>query len=205
MGEMPVLSGMLFCSDCGQKLYQIRGRDFAYDKYRFVCSTYKKIKGGCRSHTIFNVAIEKILLDSIRQITSYAREHESEFVEMVANKSQAELNKNQRDNRRELEQAKKQMRKIPHSGKSGEETFFCQTVNQFPDPTQKAVKHEFHKVLCYYHPSHHTVVFGRYAVQESYSLAFRFNLLKSQHKVFHPTMTSIISLPYFSNTLSKGT
>ena len=25
MGEMPVLSGMLFCADCDAKLYQVRG------------------------------------------------------------------------------------------------------------------------------------------------------------------------------------
>ena len=27
MGEMPVLSGMLFCADCGAKLYQVRAED----------------------------------------------------------------------------------------------------------------------------------------------------------------------------------
>ena len=86
-----MLSGMLYCADCGQKLYQVRCKDWTYDKYHFVCGTYRKIKGGCKSHQIRNVAIEKILQDSIRQITSYARDHESEFVEMVANKSQAEI------------------------------------------------------------------------------------------------------------------
>ena len=25
MGEMPILSGMVFCADCGRKLYQVRG------------------------------------------------------------------------------------------------------------------------------------------------------------------------------------
>ena len=112
MGEMPMLSGMLYCADCGQKLYQVRCKDWTYDKYHFVCGTYRKIKGGCKSHQIRNVAVEKILLDSIRQITVYAREHVSEFVEMVSNKSQAEINKSQRDNRRELDQSTKRMEKL---------------------------------------------------------------------------------------------
>ena len=112
MGDMPMLSGMLYCADCGQKMYQVRCKDWTYDKYHFVCGTYRKIKGGCKSHQIRNVAVEKILLDSIRQITSYAREHESEFVEMVANKSQAEISKSQRDNRRELDQSNKRMEKL---------------------------------------------------------------------------------------------
>jgi len=32
LGEMPVLSGMLFCADCGNKLYQARGKDWSHDK-----------------------------------------------------------------------------------------------------------------------------------------------------------------------------
>ena len=101
-----------YCADCGQKLYQVRCKDWTYDKYHFVCGTYRKIKGGCKSHQIRNVAMEKILLQRIRQITAYAREHESEFVEMVASKSQAEINKSQRENRRELDQANKRMVKL---------------------------------------------------------------------------------------------
>ena len=45
-------------------------------------------------------------------MTTYARAHEAEFVEMVANKSQTEISKNQRDNRRELEQSNKCMKKL---------------------------------------------------------------------------------------------
>lgn len=41
MGEMPVLSGMVFCADCGQKLYQVRSRSLPQSEY-MVCSTYRK-------------------------------------------------------------------------------------------------------------------------------------------------------------------
>ena len=50
--------------------------------------------------------------EGVRQITTYAREHETEFVEMVANKSQAEISKSQRDNKRELDQSQKRMEKL---------------------------------------------------------------------------------------------
>ncbi|MEZ4357085.1 MAG: recombinase zinc beta ribbon domain-containing protein [Eubacteriales bacterium] len=52
MGEMPALSGMLFCADCEAKLYQVRHRGWEHDKEHFVCATYRKVKGGCSSHQI---------------------------------------------------------------------------------------------------------------------------------------------------------
>ena len=88
MGEMPVLSGMVFCADCGSKLYQVRGRKLPQSGY-MVCATYrKKGKDVCTSHQIRNSIIEEQILAGIRSITAYAREHEDEFVEMVTKKSQ---------------------------------------------------------------------------------------------------------------------
>jgi len=112
MGEMPILSGMLFCADCGAKLYQVRHRGWTHDKEHFVCATYRKVKGGCSSHQIRNVVVEELLLDSIRNITAFAREHEDEFVQMVTDKTRAEVNKNLRDARKELDQAETRIRKL---------------------------------------------------------------------------------------------
>lgn len=112
MGEMPILSGMLFCADCGAKLYQVRHRGWAHDKEHFVCATYRKVKGGCSSHQIRNVVVEELLLDSIRNITAFAREHEDEFMQMVTDKTRAEVNKSLRDDRRELEQAQSRAGKL---------------------------------------------------------------------------------------------
>lgn len=104
MGEMPILSGMLFCADCGAKLYQVRHRGWTHDKEHFVCATYRKVKGGCNSHQIRNVVVEELLLDGIRNITAFARDHEDEFVQMVTDKTRAEVNRSLRDDKRELEQ-----------------------------------------------------------------------------------------------------
>ena len=112
MGEMPILSGMVFCADCGSKLYQVRGRKLPQSEY-MVCATYrKKGKHLCTSHQIRNSVIEEQLLEGIRNITAYAREHEAEFVQMVTQKSQEELNRSLRDSKRELEQALSRIRKL---------------------------------------------------------------------------------------------
>ena len=111
MGEMPILSGMLFCADCGKKLYQVRGRNLPQKEY-LVCSSYRKIKGVCTSHQIQNEVVEALLLDGIRSITTFAREHESEFVELVTKKHRADIDRNLRDSKKELEQAQARIKKL---------------------------------------------------------------------------------------------
>lgn len=111
LGEMPILSGMLFCADCGKKLYQVRSRSQNV-KDHFVCSTYRKIKGGCSSHQIRNNVIEQMLLDGIRGITEFAKKHENEFVAMVMKQSRSESEKGLRECKRELEQSEARVHKL---------------------------------------------------------------------------------------------
>lgn len=112
MGEMPILSGMLFCADCGAKLYQVRARGWTHEQEHFVCATYRKIKGGCTSHQIHNVQVEEILLRELRLITAYAREHEADFVQIVTRQSEKELSRQLRDSNRELAQAEERIGKL---------------------------------------------------------------------------------------------
>ena len=112
IGEMPALSGMVFCADCGAKMYQIRGRNLLQSEY-MVCATYrKKGKEVCPSHQIRNSVIEDFLLSGIREITAYARANEDAFVEMVTKKSRAESDRSLKDAKRELEQAQGRIRKL---------------------------------------------------------------------------------------------
>ncbi|MBP3222790.1 MAG: recombinase family protein [Actinomycetaceae bacterium] len=112
MGEMPALSGMVFCADCGAKLYQVRGRNLPQSEY-MVCATYrKKGKDVCLSHQIRNSVIEKYLLAGIREILGYVQTNEDEFVEMITKKSRAEVDRSLRDGKRELEQSQARIRKL---------------------------------------------------------------------------------------------
>lgn len=113
MGDMPALSGMVFCADCGKKLYQVRHRGWTHNQEHMVCSTYrKKSKRICTSHQIRNVVIEQQILEGIRDITAYAREHEDEFVQAAMKKSQEEMRKSMRDARKELEASEIRIRKL---------------------------------------------------------------------------------------------
>ena len=112
MGEMPVLSGMLFCADCGAKLYQVRARGWTHEQEHFVCATYRKQKGKCTSHQIRNVQVEQILLVEINRMLAFVRERESEFAELLAKKNERDLNRQFRECSRELEQATQRITKL---------------------------------------------------------------------------------------------
>lgn len=113
LGEMPILSGMVYCADCGAKLYQVRSKDWNHDKEYMVCATYRKRgKHNCTSHQIRNVDIEKALLYMIQQVTSFARDYQDEFVEVVTKTNNKELDKKIREYKKELEQSQARISKL---------------------------------------------------------------------------------------------
>ena len=112
MGEMPALSGMVYCADCGHKLYQVRGRCLPQSEY-MVCATYrKKGKSVCPSHQIRNSVIEQLLLEDLQRVTAYARNHEDEFLRLVTRNSEKALDRELRDCRKEYEQSKARIAKL---------------------------------------------------------------------------------------------
>ena len=97
MGEIDKYSGLLYCADCGSKLYFVRGKSITPDAYNFICSRYRKHVGEqlCSAHRIREMALDEIVLEEIRRITYYARTKTKEFVQVINNKSSSE-------NKREL-------------------------------------------------------------------------------------------------------
>ena len=113
MGEMPILSGMVYCANCGSKLYQVRTTRWTHEQEHMVCATYrKKGKHICESHQIRNVVIEQLLLADIQRITAYARENEAEFIDLVTKSKTKAVERDLRESRREYEQAKARIAKL---------------------------------------------------------------------------------------------
>ncbi len=95
MQEIPKYSGLLFCADCGSKLYFARGKTISPDQYNFFCSKYRKHLGEdpCTMHQIREVVLDEIVLEELRRTTYYARAHTAEFVEFINKKSSTENRK----------------------------------------------------------------------------------------------------------------
>lgn len=157
MGEMPALSGMVFCADCGRKLYQVRCTTMKQKEY-MVCSGYRKIKGACASHQIRNEVIENLLLEKLQDLLSFIGRHEAIFVRLKMAQSQDEMNRSLRDGKRELEQATARMQKLDSiiqrlyedhiDGKISDDRFAKMTASYEQEQTElKARITELHDLL----------------------------------------------------------
>ena len=92
MGDVDKSSGLLYCADCGSKLYFVRGTTIKREAYNFICSRYRKHMGHelCTPHTIREMALDEIVLEEIRSVTYYARANTAQFVDFIQKKSSAE-------------------------------------------------------------------------------------------------------------------
>lgn len=112
LGEPSPFSGLLFCGDCGSKLYLRRQRNPKQKDY-FVCSIYrKKKKYFCTSHFIRLADVERIVLEDIQKVTAFARNHQQEFLETIKMRSVRELELMKAENTVELDKAKRRVVEI---------------------------------------------------------------------------------------------
>jgi DNA invertase Pin-like site-specific DNA recombinase len=97
-GEANPLTGLLYCFDCGAKLYNsrsdkqaeknINGKTYLAKKQDdYVCSTHKMATGKfvkkCSSHYIRTEAVREIILEVLRKTAGYVREYEHDFIEHI--------------------------------------------------------------------------------------------------------------------------
>lgn len=91
-GVVHMLSGMLYCSDCGKKLYiNRRKKEHLPDYYN--CSTYKEqTKSKCTGHLIMVDKLEQIVLDDLRYTINYSKEHKDIFLKIVKEHNETKTN-----------------------------------------------------------------------------------------------------------------
>ena len=111
-GKKSIFSGLLFCNDCGKKMYfQSPVVDLkAKDHYR--CSSYKHDTSACTSHYISDEVLQIIVLENIQRVISYMKDYEDLFIkEQLAKFTQDEIKKISKS-KKELEKAKNRIIEI---------------------------------------------------------------------------------------------
>lgn len=112
MGEMSSLSGMVYCADCGKRMYLCRCTTMKQAEY-FNCSTYrKKKKNLCTSHQITVKAVETLLLDDLKRTLRFAQSQKEEFLQILEENSEVKTKQEIKENLRKLSAAEERIKAL---------------------------------------------------------------------------------------------
>ncbi|MBR0597795.1 DUF4368 domain-containing protein [Sinanaerobacter chloroacetimidivorans] len=111
-GRTSMFSGLLYCADCGAKLYYCTANGFEERQNHFVCSNYKSNTGTCSVHFIREVVLYTLVLEHVRGIIRYVRQFEKVFVKQVSRKSAEEQKTALAGKRKALQRAQERTEEI---------------------------------------------------------------------------------------------
>ena len=131
LGEANPLTGLLFCADCGAKMYNQRSRggtkNNPYPSDVFDCSTYKlanqKRTSSCCGHYITTKALRTLILETIRTVSTFAISNQEEFAAKVRSASQIKQQEAAKETKRRLSKDKKRIAELDNIIKKLYESF----------------------------------------------------------------------------------
>lgn len=108
MGEMGMFSGLVYCADCGARLYHCRTVSGTHEQECYTCASYRTRKA-CSAHYIRAVVLEELVLQNLQRVVAYAQEDEDEFARRLMENKLAVQRTEQEQAKRKLD---KQQRRI---------------------------------------------------------------------------------------------
>ena len=108
-GEAAPLTGLLYCADCGGKMYVHRTNNGKRIS-QYTCSNYTKVPCGTlcpTQHRINESAVLTLVSDTLRAIAEYSRNDRTEFIHTVQETQVAQQNADITKKRRRLAAAQK--------------------------------------------------------------------------------------------------
>ncbi len=108
--EIDIFSGLLFCGDCGNKMYVKHGATLPESKHFYNCGRYRNgntIRSGeiCTSHYIRKAVLKELVLADLQRVMSYVQLHEQEFIQFANEHNAQAVQKNLTMQRKELNKA----------------------------------------------------------------------------------------------------
>lgn len=136
--EVSPFSGMVYCADCGQRLYLARTTTENYDYEHMKCSTYA-YDGSCSVHYIRISVLTEIVLNELNKICEMVREHEDDFLKIAAEHSEHKHSEELKAAKKKLAQTDKRIAELDKlfmrlyednvSGKISDERFKSMSAN----------------------------------------------------------------------------
>ena len=111
-GIVSPFSGLLYCADCGEKLYYSVTNNYKREQAYFFCSSYRKNSEVCSAHYIREKVVEQIVLESMQRILLNVQAFEKEFARKQMDRYTEDKKKQLAAKYRELSRAKKRIAEI---------------------------------------------------------------------------------------------
>jgi hypothetical protein len=108
------LNGLIFCPDCGSKLYFKPTPRLKEANGAFMCGyhLHYKAQAFCSTHYVRRADLEQAVLADLHRVTAFARNHEAEFVRLVERKNQRSSEDTVKKCERELNESQTRLNDI---------------------------------------------------------------------------------------------
>ena len=102
-GRSSIFSGLVYCADCGEKLYYGATNNYRTEGAFFDCSLHWKHKDKCGTHYIRETVLSHLVLKHIQTVTGYILRHEAHFRTVMEKQLRLESGEQIRIRRKRLE------------------------------------------------------------------------------------------------------
>ena len=102
-GRSSIFSGLVYCADCGEKLYYGATNNYRTEGAFFDCSLHWKHKDTCGTHYIREAVLSHLVLKHIQAVTGYILRHEAHFRTVMEEQLRLESSEQIRIRRKRLE------------------------------------------------------------------------------------------------------
>jgi len=103
LGEPRPLTGLLYCAQCGSKLYHIRTAPNAlHPRDNYLCASYTKKATECSPHRVTTAVIEELILNTLRTVAGYALSNEEDFRRRISEMFSAKMDVDMKSRRKRL-------------------------------------------------------------------------------------------------------
>ena len=111
-GRTSLFSGLVYCADCGSKLYFCASKSVKPNQEFHRCSAYKENRGTCSIHYIREVVLREIVLEAIQKTARYVQNFEPVFLYQFAKQNTLGKEQTIRRMKLKIEQDKKRIRDL---------------------------------------------------------------------------------------------
>lgn len=111
-GRTSMFSGLVFCSDCGEKLYYGATNNYKTEGAFFECSLHWKHKEKCGAHFIREKVLNHLVLRHIQLVTGYILRHQQHFISVMEQHLRVESSEKMKIARKQLERNEKRIAEL---------------------------------------------------------------------------------------------